>query len=276
VSRSQRKAESIAQGGKGRSLRSDRQIQRLLVPVNIGESPGPGTMCSVFMHTQRDPAYSGAQVDFIVVQNGRETIFKTLFIDPAVLAVVSDIQMTASGCAASWWKVQITLNNAVLPTTGTLQSTVVASGVENIAGSSQSQGGFMSFSATVTVPGGGGSVGGGGLFSIPFGTSTFMVTGTQTVVTAGGAGEAVGDSYMGNFVGSWKNLVGVASVLAPQTGQEWQAFDASMPGNAVTGAFFGQGAIGAQAEVVFATAPLLDVGTVVRITINMLPLSLGS
>ncbi len=126
---------SISQGGRGVALRQKSNVSVLAVPQVLGQSPGPGTGCTVFLNTLSDHAYDGAQVDFIAMFFGRTVIFETQFIDPLVNASQPSIELTAYGCAADYWQVQLTLLSGSTPAVQ-LQSSIVAFGVENISAAS--------------------------------------------------------------------------------------------------------------------------------------------
>ena len=227
------------------------------VPQVLGQSPGPGTGCTVFLQTLKDHAYDGAQVDFVAMFFGRTVIFETQFIDPLVNAALGAIELTSYGCAADYWQVQLTLLNGSTPAVQ-LQSSIVAFGVENLSAASSSE--ITPFS----IPNLGPSAAGDVTWNVPPGTSLWEVTAIMRVTQSGGAGEAVGDSYVESIQIAFDNVAGVVTATPANAGNPafpiWN--DASM-----ATATFTASSSGTQAEVAY-TVPALDAGSLVKVTIT--------
>lgn len=254
---------SISQGGRGVALRQKSNVSVLAVPQVLGTSPGPGTGCTVFLNTLSDHAYDGAQVDFIAMFFGRTVIFETQFIDPLVNASQPSIELTAYGCAADYWQVQLTLLNGSTPAVQ-LQSSIVAFGVENISAASSSE--ATPFRIPNLAPSAMGSV----TWDVPLGTSLWKAVCVARVTKSGGAGEAVGDSYVTDSEIAFDNVAGAVSATPPISGNTpgvWS--DASM-----TSTTFTLSATATEGEVSYAI-PALDAGSLVTVTITLTELGTG-
>jgi hypothetical protein len=252
---------SHLQGGRGVALR---QTNPLLVdfnvapaPVKLGQSPGPGTACTVFLNTLEDAAYKGAQVDFIVMMFGRECIFDSQIITAELLAEQGTLQLTTTGCAADFWEVQITLNNGSQPAVP-LQSSILASGVEIAPDSTQAS---LVFAATGEGP----TASGDALFDMPVGSSTWQWSGTWRVTTSGGASEAVGDTVAVTGIATWNNTGGAVRLVPQTTAAPSKSEDASMGG----GTPFTPGSTATQAQIAYAAPTGLDAGTVLALSITL-------
>lgn len=108
---------STAQGGAGVSLKNKRALTELGVALSIGQSPGPGTGCSVFLATNKDTAYDGALVTFYVKQFGRQAEWAQITISPADVAAQDVLVYTTTGFAADYWDVSVQLTGATTPAT---------------------------------------------------------------------------------------------------------------------------------------------------------------
>jgi hypothetical protein len=142
---------SMASGGRGVGLRQNTTLSEVSAPILLGQSPGSGTACTLFLATLFDTAYDNATVDFIAMSFGRSAIFETLTITPAIVAAQPAIELTVSGCAADYWEVQITLNNGVAPALPT-QSSILATGVEIIPSSGGGGGSGTVTDVTAALP----------------------------------------------------------------------------------------------------------------------------
>jgi hypothetical protein len=253
---------SFLQGGRGNGLKQQSLVSQHSVPIRVGQSPGPGTACTVFLGCNGDTAYLNAQVDFIVMQFGHEAIFKSLTIDESVLSNNDAVQLTATGCAADYWEIQITLLNGTLPA-APLQSSILATGVEILGDSND---GTLVSSATIGTGGTGDAV-----FSVPLGISTWLVTGDARVTTAGGGAEAVGDAFSETFVATWKNVAGVVTVLPP-TGAAvpWSSADTSQATGSFGPADVNGG--GTEAFVPFVSPAGADPGSEWLVVVTMKPI----
>jgi hypothetical protein len=141
---------SVAQGGKGVALRNSKPLISLGLPISLGQSPAQGTFCTLFLTTNHDAAYDNATVLFYVEQFGRPAFFSEVTISPTDNANLPQLQYTAGTCAADAWSAYIVLNNGVLPAVS-LDSALVASGVENIPAGGGGGGGTVT-SVTATLP----------------------------------------------------------------------------------------------------------------------------
>jgi hypothetical protein len=249
---------SWKQGGRGVALRQNNTLGAAATPLKIGQSPSPGTSCTCFLSTLKDPAYIGAQVDFIVMQFGRESIFSSVILDAGLVDSQAAIEITAGTCAADYWEVQLTNNSGLVPAQP-LQSSILATGVENQSGESDTA--FPPFEVLATGP----SATGFATFDVPIGTTLYSVTGVARVVHAGGASEAVGDSYVTSQDVAWNvNAAGTVARLIPTPVALSVIDDASMSGTT-----FVAGVDGSEAKVTYALPAGLDAGTTVQVTITL-------
>jgi hypothetical protein len=186
---------SMASGGRGVGLRQNTTLSEVSAPILLGQSPGSGTACTLFLATLFDTAYNNATVDFIAMSFGRSAIFETLTITPAIVAAQPAIELTVSGCAADYWEVQITLNNGAAPALPT-QSSILATGVEIIPNPSGGGGSGTVTDVTAALP-----------LSVATGTTTPAIStlGFATIIFQPG-GTASANVYT--------TAAGVASALA--------------------------------------------------------------
>jgi hypothetical protein len=119
-----------------------------------------------------------------------------------------------------------------------------------------SSGGTVVPGGTIVGPGSGSLV-----FVPPAGTTVYRATFVARVASAGGSGEADGDSYMTTGVLAFNNLAGTITVV-PATVALWNiATTASM-----TDTTFGPASGGADVSVPFTLPAGLDAGTETNVT----------
>lgn len=254
---------SIAQSGRGVGLPQQTSLTQLATPLSIGQSPGPGTMATLYLLTNNDHAYDGATISWFVKQFGRLALFATSTISPVDNANSASLVYVQSGFAADFWEVTITLTGATTPA-ARLQSAIVAQGVEDIP--SPSTIAPLSSTATYTGPSGAGSA----LFSLPYGTSTWSVTLTARIISS--AVDPVGKSYTTNGDYSWEtDSTGTVTEIVPVVAV-WpmESADALMATMDVPS----PDVAGGQAEISYVLPTGLDASTVTRVTVNLFPLAL--
>jgi hypothetical protein len=254
---------SIQQGGRGVALRQQTSLSQLGTPIVMGQSPGPGTACSAFLKTGFDPAYNNAQVDFVVLSFGRTVIYESVVLTPLLVASQDSLELSATGCAADFWQVQITLNNGSQPA-AMLQSSIVATGVENVLGEGETE--IPPYFAPALGPGAAGSF----AFGVPLGTSIYQVTAIARVTHAGGGGEAVGDSDVKVFDVAFSNVGGVVTLVPPVAAPNQVFSNASMVATTFVAA-----TTGAAGEINYTLPGTLDAGTLVNVTIKVVELGQG-
>lgn len=199
---------SHAQGGLGVGLRDKKILGQLFVPISIGQTPGPGTGCTVFLATNSDVAYDGAVVDFYVNIFGRRALFQSVTIDQTLNEDELAIALTVYGAAADFWEIYITLMEGDFPQIA-LQSSATSFGVERLATTIDSGelpwveigGVIQPVDATASLEAGGGTASpsqqavafgvgsiasGGNAFAISVGTAS----GSNTFAGAGGVAAA--------------------------------------------------------------------------------------
>lgn len=252
---------SRMEGGRGVALRQQTSITQLGIELPLGQSPGPGTSCYVFLATNGDHAYDNATLNFYVKQFGRLALYSVQTISPADNANQAALVYEASGYAADYWEVTIVLNGGTTPA-GSLFSSVEASGVEDIPrNDGSSTPGTMQSTSTFVGPSGTGFA----LFSLPAGTSTWIVT-VGARITASGV-DPVGDSYVTSQTYAWvTDSAGTVLRLLPLVdASPYEAEDALMATMVVPDPGVGSG----QALVSYTLPSGLDASTHTKVTVTM-------
>jgi hypothetical protein len=111
----ERETLSHSQGGSGVALRGKPLLTQLGVPTKILRSPVEGTGATVYLLTNFDTAYDGAQLDFIIEQFGVETIYDSVIISAGEVSGSAALSFTAYGAASDSWYAQLTLNGVTTP-----------------------------------------------------------------------------------------------------------------------------------------------------------------
>lgn len=252
---------SHSQGGRGVALRGQGPLGQLATELELGRSPGPGTLCTVFLGTLNDTAYDGATLNFYVQQFGVLALFGSVTISAADNANQPALTYTVSGCAADHWEVRIILNGAT--TLASLFSSVSAGGVENLPQGGNATGSSLTWTETFTGPGGTGPA----LFTLPSGTSVYIVTFNARIVSS--LVDPVGDSYVTSETDAWQNTAGVVTYMIPSLSAPMVA-----PGSIMSTTSVGPAtSSGTQAEIPFTLPAGLDPSTVTEVAVTLLPLS---
>lgn len=254
---------SKATGGRGVGLKNKTNLTQIGAPLQLGKSPGAGTMCSVTLQTSQDPAYNSAELFFYVEQAGRRALFATSTIAPSDNATLQSLEYTVSGFAADYWEIEIQLAGPGLPAVP-LFSSITACGVEDIPAGLPITPAALTFSESLTGPGAAGTAS----FTIPAGTTTYIAVVTMRI-TASGV-DPIGDSISSEAVFAWKFVGGVATLLPLVLNAPNTSYDALMGTATMT-----PGAAAGKATIAFTTPTGLNAGTVVLVTVDLFPVGDG-
>lgn len=254
---------SLSQGGQGVSLLNRLPLTQQGVPIPLGESPGPGTNCSITLNTNNDHAYDNALLTFWVDVQGHQSEYTSITITPADNANQTSLVYSVSGFAADYWKVFITLEGGAhgpLPAVPLLTS-ITAMGVENVP---QNLSGDPLLYGPVDFTGP--SAAGMAVFSVPAGLTEYSVSVLMRIISS--SVDNLQNSFSTQAVYSWENIAGAVTLvppvlLAPNTSNDALMVDASTTA----------GSTGTQASVAFVTPSGIDPSSVVAVTVTLLPLA---
>jgi hypothetical protein len=258
---------SLAQGGRGVSLKNQAPVTQLNAPSSLGTSPGPGTGCSIILNTGSDTAYDNAVISWFVKQNGRLALFTTTVIDPADNAAQGALSYSVGPFAADYWEATITLTGATLPA-APLLSSLTAFGVEDIPpgpNNPLAPAGAVVVVTSKTGP----SIAGAATFPIPANRVTlYQITLIMRILSS--AVDPVGDAFV--TTGPYP----FNAILANATPVDGASFPSTFADALMTTAVASTPAVaGGLISIAYVTPTGLDVSTVTQITVTLAPLAYG-
>jgi hypothetical protein len=255
---------SISQGGRGVALQQKTVLTQAGFETTLGQSPDRGTVCSLYLKTNGDGAYVNATINFYVAQFGRLALWSSQTLTAAYLATQPALSFVASGFAADYWQVTITLTSGTTPA-APLTSSILASGQEDLPDEDDATSTSLSSTSSFVGPGGAGTA----KFTLPSGTSVWIVTVAARVRSSGV--DPVGDSYVTSQTYAWETTAGgVTTKLVPSIlTSPYQAGEPLMATMVVPE----PGVSGGQAEVTYTLPTGLDPSTITDVVTTLTPLT---